>query len=58
MNLDRRQYIYASSERLFGIGKETEAVLLPGKLAVPLEKGQRIGYYVAWNNETGKESRG
>ncbi len=55
VTLDRRQYIYSSSERLFGIGKETEAVLLPGKLAVPLEKGQRIGYYVAWNNETGHE---
>jgi len=58
VTLDRRQYIYSSSERLFGIGKETEAVLLPGKLAVPLEKGQRIGYYVAWNNETGKELKG
>jgi hypothetical protein len=58
VNLDRRQYIYSSSERLFGIGKETEAVLLPGKLAVPLEKGQRIGYYVAWNNETGKPLKG
>lgn len=58
VTLDRRQYIYSSSERLFGIGKETEAVLLPGNLAVPLEKGQRIGYYVAWNNETGKELKG
>jgi hypothetical protein len=58
VTLDRRQYIYSSSERLFGIGKETEAVLLPGNLAVPLEKGQRIGYYVAWNNETGKALSG
>jgi len=58
VTLDRRQYIYSSSERLFGIGKETEAVLLPGKLAVPLQKGQRIGYYVAWNNETGRELKG
>lgn len=58
INLDRRQFIYASSERLFGVGKETEAVILPGKLAVPLEKGQRIGYYVAWNNDTGKELKG
>jgi hypothetical protein len=54
VNLDRRQYIYAATERLFGIGKETEAVLLPGKIAVPLERGQRIGYYVAWHNDTGK----
>jgi hypothetical protein len=55
VNIDRRQYIYPSTERLFGMGKETEAVLLPGKIAVPLEPGQRIGYYVAWHNDTGKD---
>jgi hypothetical protein len=55
VNIDRRQYIYAATERLFGIGKETEAVLLPGNIAVPLERGQRIGYYVAWHNDTGKD---
>jgi hypothetical protein len=58
VNIDRRQYVYNASERLFGIGKETGDVLLPGNLAVPLEKGQRIGYYVAWNNTTGKELKG
>jgi hypothetical protein len=58
VTLDRRQYIYSAAERLFGIGKETEDVLLPGKLAVPLKKGQRIGYYVAWNNDTGKDLKG
>ncbi|HEX6575689.1 MAG TPA: hypothetical protein VF042_12040 [Gemmatimonadaceae bacterium] len=58
VTIDRRQYIYSSSERLFGVGKETEAVVLPGNLAVPLRKGQRIGYYVAWNNSTGKELKG
>lgn len=55
VNIDRRQYIYSATERLFGIGKETEAVLLPGNIAVPLERGQRIGYYVAWHNDTGKD---
>ena len=58
VTLDRRQYIYSAAERLFGIGKETEDVMLPGKLAVPLQKGQRLGYYVAWNNDTGKELKG
>jgi hypothetical protein len=58
VTIDRRQYIYESSERLFGIGKETGDVVLPGNLAVPLNKGQRIGYYVAWNNTTAKELRG
>lgn len=58
VNLDRRQYIYPAAERLFGVGKETEAVVLPGNLAVPLDKGQHIGYYVAWNNDTGRELKG
>ena len=58
VTLDRRQYIYAAAERLFGIGKETEEVLLPGRLAVPLQKGQHIGYYVAWNNDTGRNLQG
>lgn len=55
VNLDRREYIYSATERLFGVGKETQAVMLPGNLAVPLQKGQRIGYYVGWNNDTGKD---
>jgi hypothetical protein len=58
VNLDRRQFIYPATERLFGVGKETEAVVLPGQLAVPMEKGQRIGYYVAWNNDTGHDLDG
>ena len=55
INLDRRQFIYAAAERLFAIGKETENVTLPGALAVPLEQGQRLGFYVAWHNDTGRE---
>jgi hypothetical protein len=58
VNLDRRQFIYPATERLFGIGKETESIALPGKLAVPLERGQRLGYYVAWHNDTGRDFSG
>lgn len=58
VNLDRRNFVYPAAERLFGIGRETEALELPGLLAVPLEKGQRIGYYVAWHNETGRNLQG
>lgn len=57
INLDRRQFIYPATERLFAIGKETEAVNLPGKLAIPLEQGQRLGFYVAWHNDTGRDFR-
>lgn len=57
INLDRRQFIYSATERLFAIGKETEAVSLPGALAIPLEEGQRLGFYVAWHNDTGHDLR-
>jgi hypothetical protein len=55
INLDRRQFAYSAAERLFAIGKETGEVSLPGKLAIPLGKGQRIGFYVAWMNDSGKD---
>lgn len=58
VNIDRRQFIYPATERLFGLGKETEAIVLPGKLAVPLERGDRLGYYVAWHNDTGRDYSG
>ncbi len=54
INLDRRQFIYSATERLFAIGKETEAVTLPGKLAIPLVRDQRLAFYVAWHNDTGR----
>jgi hypothetical protein len=57
INLDRRQFIYSATERLFAIGKETEAVSLPGRLAIPLDRGQRLGFYVAWHNDTGRDFR-
>jgi hypothetical protein len=30
-------------------------VTLPGALAIPLEQGQRLGFYVAWHNDTGHD---
>jgi hypothetical protein len=58
VNLDRRQFIYPAVERLFGLGKETESVTLPGKLAVPIDRSSRLGYYVSWHNDTGKSYTG
>lgn len=51
INFDRRQFIYSAAERLFGIGKESPEVSLPGTLVVPLDKGQHLGFYVMWHNE-------
>lgn len=58
INFDRRQFIYQQAERLFGIGKETKDVTLPGTLVVPLELGQRLGFYIAWHNDSGRDLHG
>jgi hypothetical protein len=58
INFDRRDFLYPAAQRLFGIGKETPSISLPGTLAVPLEKGQRLGFYVHWHNETGHSLNG
>jgi hypothetical protein len=51
-NFDRRQLIYATAEKLVGVGRETGSVDLPVSLGVPLAVGQRIGMMVALHNET------
>lgn len=58
INFDRRQFAYSAAERLFGIGKERQQASLPGTLAVPLDQGQRLGFYVAWHNDTGHDLTG
>jgi len=58
INFDRRQFAYAATERLFGAGREAHEAALPGTLAVPLDLGQRLGFYVAWHNETGHDVTG
>ncbi len=58
INFDRRQFIYPMAERLFGIGRETPDVSLPGTLVVPLDRGQRLGFYVAWHNDSGRDLHG
>ncbi len=58
INFDRRQFAYSATERLFGVGKESREASLPGTLAVPLDPGQRLGFYVVWHNDTGRDLTG
>ncbi|HEX6535756.1 MAG TPA: hypothetical protein VF041_14255 [Gemmatimonadaceae bacterium] len=55
VNYDRRQLVYHAVERLFGWGAETDPVELPKSLGVPLERGDRLGVYAAFHNETGRD---
>ncbi|MDT8341990.1 MAG: hypothetical protein RQ751_10800 [Longimicrobiales bacterium] len=53
VNFGRRQLVYPVAERLFGFGTETPDVKLPGALEVPVARGDSIGVYAMWKNETG-----
>jgi hypothetical protein len=55
VNYDRRQLVYPMVERLVGLSNETQDIELPWSLAVPLQRGQHLGFYAAWRNDTGRE---
>lgn len=57
-NLDRRPLIHPGVERLFGVGLETADIVLPEAIGVPMPSGTRLGFTVAWHNETGGEVHG
>jgi hypothetical protein len=58
INFDRRQLVYPAAERIFGAGAETEAALIPKSIGVPMRPGARLGVYLAWQNESGKDLDG
>jgi hypothetical protein len=58
VNFSRRQLLYAAFERLFGIGQETQDAAVPKTVGVPLTPGTKLGFYMAWANETGKDLDG
>ena len=55
VNFSRRQLVYPASERLMGAGSETGDVTVPKTIGIPLHPGMRLGMYVAWHNDTGKD---
>ncbi len=52
VNFGRRQLAYPVPERFFGVGTETGDVALPGDLALPMARGQRLAFYAVWHNDT------
>lgn len=55
VNFDRRQLVYDALERPFGVGTETGAVMLPTSLGMPFPKGDHLGMWGAWHNDTGHD---
>ncbi|HEV8357870.1 MAG TPA: hypothetical protein VGQ17_14055 [Gemmatimonadales bacterium] len=58
INFDRRQLLYSAYERIFGIGQETEDAYVPKTIGVPMKAGEKLGMYLSWDNETGKDLDG
>jgi hypothetical protein len=59
VNFGRRQLLYPAAERLMGAGTETDdEVSVPKTIGVPMTPGMKLGMYVAWHNDTGKELEG
>jgi hypothetical protein len=59
VNFSRRQLLYSAAERLMGAGTETDdEVSVPKTIGVPMSPGMKLGMYVAWHNDTGKDLDG
>jgi len=54
-NFDRRELVYPVAERLMSMGKETQDISLPRTVGIPMKTGQRLGVWVMWENDTGRE---
>jgi hypothetical protein len=55
MNIDRREVVYPIVERLLGAGRETEDVVFPSTVGIPLNAGHRLVLFIMWDNQTGTE---
>jgi hypothetical protein len=51
VNYGRRQLFYPAVERTLAIGQETEDILLPATIGIPIAHGTPMGLIVAWHNE-------
>lgn len=51
VNYGRRQLFYPAVERTLAIGQETEDIILPATIGVPITRGTPMGLIVAWHNE-------
>src|SRR5918994_1530570 len=58
VNFSRRQLVYPAVERLMGSGTETGDLSVPKTIGVPMTPGMKLGMYVAWHNDTGKDING
>lgn len=48
INFDRAQLVHPGAERLWAAGQETDAVMLPASVGVPVQEGMRMGMVAAY----------
>lgn len=57
LDFGRRELLYPMVQRFLGVGRETPDVSLPRTIAVPVDSGAPVGWFLMWGNETGREVR-
>jgi hypothetical protein len=55
LNFDRRELLYPVPARLIAVGSETPDIKVPNSHQVVLERGDSLGWYIMWQNDTGKD---
>lgn len=58
LNFDRRELLYPVPARILAIGADTRDAQVPNSYQVRLERGDSLGWYIMWNNETGQDIDG
>lgn len=58
LHFDRRELIYPVATRLIAVGSETPDIVLPESHQILMEPGDSLGWYIMWNNETGRAIEG
>ncbi len=55
LNFDRRELLYPVPARIIAIGSETPDIKVPNSHQVILERGDSLGWYIMWHNDTGRD---
>ncbi len=58
VNFERRQLVHPAFERLVALGRETEDVVLPKGVGVPVDPDSRLALLVAWGNNAHEDLSG
>jgi len=58
VDVDRRELLYSAVQNLIGGGAESDDVVLPRTVGVPLEAGHRLAVYFMWKNRSGHDLHG